>query len=111
MYVLFHNFLHISSKDYVSNTLQADEEQVDFWGDQDAEIIAFHILMQALYGHPLRIRSIPKLRHIIRLADYYRALPQLSTAFSESLELGSCPRILEGIVQNCVELLEIAAEL
>ncbi|TVY89682.1 hypothetical protein LAWI1_G003079, partial [Lachnellula willkommii] len=94
-----------------STKLNANEEQFDFWGDQNVEIKSFHILLNAFYGHHIRIHSIPQLNHIIALADYYRALPQFSTAFTKALELGTSGRILDGMVANCVELLEIAARL
>ncbi|TVY39026.1 hypothetical protein LSUB1_G004583, partial [Lachnellula subtilissima] len=94
-----------------STKLKANEEQFDFWGDQIAEIKSFHILLNSFYGNHLRIQSISMLNHIIALADYYRALPQFSAAFTEALGTGTCGRILDGMVENCAELLEIAARL
>ncbi|TVY78167.1 hypothetical protein LSUE1_G004188 [Lachnellula suecica] len=88
--------------------LEVHDEDTSFWGDEDAEIIAFYIVLRAMYGMPLRIRSIPKLEHIIKLADYYRSLPSLSRALSNSLERGTCPRLLDGIIDTCTELLGLA---
>jgi hypothetical protein len=94
----------------IAKIFQANDEQFDFCGDQDAEVKAFNILICTLYKRPLRIRSIPELRHVISLGDYYLALPQFSAAFTASLKNDTSPQILDGIVENCVELLEIAVK-
>jgi len=76
-------------------------------------VLAFDSLLRTFYGERFRVKTVAGLQHIVRLADYYRALPRLSECLSIWLKEGD-GSVIGGwgkVTGNCVDLLEMAFEL
>lgn len=80
-----------------------------FTSDQDAEISAFTIVLQAIYNWPFVIRSPAQLCLATKLADYYCTLPSLSRSLYGAF--GRSPDFCNSIRGNIIDLLEVAVKL
>ncbi|TVY93029.1 hypothetical protein LAWI1_G004291, partial [Lachnellula willkommii] len=80
-----------------------------FTGNQNAEISAFTIVIQAIYNWRFIIKSGAQLCLATELADYYCTLPSLSKSLDGAF--GRSPAFCDGIFGNEIELLETAVKL
>ncbi|TVY47964.1 hypothetical protein LOCC1_G002625, partial [Lachnellula occidentalis] len=80
-----------------------------FTGDQNAQISAFTIVIQAIYNWRFIIQSPAQLCLATELADYYCTLPSLSKSLY--VAFGRSPEFCDGILNNAIELLEAAVKL